>query len=68
MMKRQKRNRDERAYSRGYQAGYRGRDREFCPFGALEARSSWMRGWREGRTNQVTGMVGVAGIQNLKDI
>jgi len=27
-----------------------------------------MRGWREGRTNQVTGMIGVAGIQNLKDI
>jgi len=27
-----------------------------------------MSGWREGRTNQVQGMVGVAGIQNLKDV
>lgn len=67
-MKRQKRNRDERAYSRGYQAGVTGRPRDFCPFGALQARSNWMLGWREGRTNQVQGMVGVAGIQNLKDV
>ncbi|GAA5116993.1 MAG: ribosome modulation factor [Alcanivorax sp.] len=65
-MKRQKRNRDERAYSRGYQAGFRGRPREFCPFGALEARGNWMRGWREGRTDQIQGMVGVAGIHTLR--
>ena len=65
-MKRQKRSRDERAYSRGYQAGFRGRPREFCPFGALEARGNWMRGWREGRTDQIQGMVGVAGIHTLR--
>ena len=28
----------------------------------------WMSGWREGRTIQVQGTVGVAGIQNLKDV
>tara|TARA_B100000745_G_C20055350_1_gene359983 strand:+ start:175 stop:639 length:465 start_codon:yes stop_codon:yes gene_type:complete len=67
-MKRQKRSRDERAYSRGYLAGFQGRPRDFCPFGALQARTHWMSGWREGRTNQVQGMVGVAGIQNLKDV
>ena len=67
-MKRQKRSRDDRAYSRGYQAGCRGKSREFCPFGALQARSNWMQGWREGRTNQIQGMIGVAGIQNLKDL
>ncbi|HCE41414.1 Ribosome modulation factor [Alcanivorax sp. ALC70] len=67
-MKRQKRSRDERAYSRGYQAGCRGKSRDFCPFGALQARSNWMQGWREGRTNQIHGMIGVAGIHNLKDL
>lgn len=67
-MKSQKRNREERAYSRGYLAGFQGRPRDFCPFGTMQARGHWMSGWREGRTNHALGMTGVAGIHTLKDI
>ncbi|MAX54525.1 MAG: ribosome modulation factor [Alcanivoracaceae bacterium] len=67
-MKRQKRNRDDRAYSRGYNAGLDGKSREDCPFGSLTARTNWMGGWREGRTHFAQGMLGVASIQNLKNI
>ncbi|WP_040296717.1 ribosome modulation factor [Alcanivorax hongdengensis] len=67
-MKRQKRNRDDRAYNRGYMAGINGKSREDCPFGTLQGRTHWMGGWREGRTDQAQGFLGIAGIQNLKDI
>lgn len=49
-MKRQKRDRGERAYSRGYQAGLQGRSREACPFEEEEiVRQAWLNGWREGK-------------------
>lgn len=67
-MKRQKRSRVTRAYTRGYQAGREGRPQDLCPFGSFEARTSWINGWREGRMDHHQGMTGVAGIQNLKDI
>ncbi len=67
-MKRQKRDPSKRAYSKGYSAGVNGRSRDFCPFNSLICRSSWLNGWREGRTDQNYGMVGVAGVQNLKNI
>lgn len=66
-MKRQKRDRDERAYARGYQAGLDGKSRDLCPFeDNLHQRSHWMSGWREGKTNQNYGMTGVSGIHNLR--
>ena len=40
-MKRQKRDRLERAHSRGYFAGLEGRSKELCPYQTLDAR------WRE---------------------
>lgn len=46
-MKRQKRDRLERAQSRGYQAGILGRSKEFCPYQSLDARSYWLGGWRK---------------------
>ncbi len=46
-MKRQKRDRLERAHQRGYQAGITGRPKEICPYQALNQRSYWMGGWRE---------------------
>ncbi|RKQ39735.1 ribosome modulation factor [Enterobacter sp. R1(2018)] len=46
-MKRQKRDRLERAHHRGYQAGITGRSKEMCPYQALNQRSYWMGGWRE---------------------
>lgn len=48
-MKRQKRDRLERAQSRGYNAGISGRSRELCPYQALDARSHWLGGWRQAR-------------------
>lgn len=67
-MKRQKRNRDDRAYTRGYQAGLDGKSRDLCPFDGSPTRVSWMNGWREGRVDQHYGMTGIAGVQNLKDL
>lgn len=48
-MKRQKRDRGERAYSRGYQAALQGRSREACPSGEEAMRQHWLNGWREGK-------------------
>lgn len=48
-MKTQKRDRNERAYSRGYQAGLQGRSRDSCPFPETRLRQTWLNGWREGR-------------------
>lgn len=48
-MKRQKRDRGERAYSRGYQAGLQGRSRDTCPYDEETMRLTWLNGWREGR-------------------
>lgn len=67
-MRRQKRDRDARAYSRGYQAGLDGKSQDICPFDNLPTRSSWLNGWREGRTDHFQGMTGVAGIHNIKNI
>jgi ribosome modulation factor len=55
-MKRQKRDRLERAHSRGYQAGLIGKSREHCPYNTLDAREHWLGGWREARTVVVTGV------------
>ncbi|AOV97329.1 ribosome modulation factor [Edwardsiella tarda] len=46
-MKRQKRDRLERAQARGYQAGIAGRSKEICPYHSLDARSYWLGGWRQ---------------------
>lgn len=67
-MKRQKRDQTARAYTKGYNAGLSGRSRDFCPFDNLLPRSSWLNGWREGRTDQNYGMTGVASVQNLKNM
>jgi ribosome modulation factor len=46
-MKRQKRDRRDRAHSRGYHAGILGRSKEKCPYEDLEVKSEWLGGWRE---------------------
>jgi ribosome modulation factor len=46
-MKRQKRDRQDRAHSRGYQAGILGRGKDHCPYQNLEIKSEWLGGWRE---------------------
>lgn len=65
-MKRQKRDRIERAHSRGYHAGLSGKPSDSCPFDENNIRSSWISGWREGREHNMDGYLGVASVQHLK--
>ncbi len=53
-MKRQKRDRLERAHQRGYQAGIAGRSKEMCPYQTLNQRSQWLGGWREAMADRVS--------------
>ena len=46
-MKRQKRDRLERAHSQGFKAGIGGRSKEFCPYAQGDTRSQWLGGWRD---------------------
>ncbi len=46
-MKRQKRDRLERARTKGYQAGFAGRSKELCPYQCIDARDYWLGGWRD---------------------
>ncbi|MBQ1782818.1 MAG: ribosome modulation factor [Gammaproteobacteria bacterium] len=48
-MKRQKRDRLERAHAKGYSAGASGRSRDCCPYQQTDARSEWLGGWRSAR-------------------
>ena len=61
-MKRQKRDRFQRAYVHGYKAGIMGRSRDDCPSQDVNLREYWMSGWREGRGDQWDGMTGISGI------
>lgn len=56
-MKRQKRDRLERAHSRGYQAGVSGKNKENCPYQSADSKSEWLGGWREGVDDRVSGAV-----------
>lgn len=53
-MKRQKRDRLERAQSKGYQAAINGRSSEACPYQTTDVRSQWLGGWRDGRETRVS--------------
>lgn len=55
-MKRQKRDRLERAHARGYAAGINGRSSEECPYQAPDARTNWLGGWRDAREALQTGL------------
>ncbi|MGB0897828.1 MAG: ribosome modulation factor [Psychrobium sp.] len=55
-MKRQKRDKMERAYSKGFQAGIAGRSREICPYMSVGSRSQWLGGWREGVDGRMQGL------------
>lgn len=48
-MKRQKRDRSERAHHKGFNAGINGKAPSACPFETLEAKEQWLGGWREAR-------------------
>ncbi|MGR6861499.1 ribosome modulation factor [uncultured Aliivibrio sp.] len=56
-MKRQKRDRLERAQSQGYKAGLNGRSSENCPYHqSMDARSCWLGGWRDARDDKHSGL------------
>jgi len=63
-MKTQKRDRTSTLFNRGFVAGLNGRTRDTCPVQAIELRSHWMSGWREGREAHWGGMSGVSAIQS----
>jgi ribosome modulation factor len=67
-MKRQKRDIDERAFKKGYQAGVSGKSKSLCPTLAQSAQQNWFTGWREGRGDNWDGLVGVSGIHKLPGI
>ncbi|GAL21258.1 ribosome modulation factor [Vibrio maritimus] len=55
-MKRQKRDRLERAQSQGYKAGLNGRSMEACPYQQMDAKSYWLGGWRDARDDKQSGL------------
>ena len=67
-MRRQKRDMNDRAYDRGYQAGVSGRSSEFCPHEEDNHRQNWLTGWREGRADQWDGLTGVSGVHKLRAV
>jgi len=56
MVKRQKRDRQDRAHSRGYHAGISGHSKEQSPYQNLEVRSEWLGGWREAISDKQEGL------------
>ncbi|MDH5432650.1 MAG: ribosome modulation factor [Gammaproteobacteria bacterium] len=48
-MKRQKRDRFQRAHNKGFTAGINGKPSDTCPFTALDFKEQWLGGWREAK-------------------
>ena len=65
-MKRQKRDMNDRAFDRGYQAGVSGRSSDFCPHSEDDHRQNWLSGWREGRCDQWDGLTGISAVQRSR--
>jgi ribosome modulation factor len=55
-MRRQKRDSSHRAFIKGYQAGFNGRNKTTCPHsGETPVAQDWCNGWREGREDNWNG-------------
>jgi len=67
-MKRQKRDIDQRAFNKGYQAGIAGKSKSLCPITKEVTQQNWLSGWREGRGDNWDGLTGVSGIHKLPGI
>lgn len=67
-MKRQKRNKNELIFSRGYQSGLVGRSKDNCPYITDLQKQLWINGWREGRQDQWSGYSGVSGIHKIANV
>ncbi|PVZ69796.1 ribosome modulation factor [Pelagibaculum spongiae] len=56
-MKTHKRDRTQRAWSKGYHAGLVGMSKEACPYaGSVNVRHNWMVGWRQAKENLSHGL------------
>ena len=64
-MKRHKRDMNQRAFERGYQAGLSGKSNDLCPHSDGDHRNNWLLGWREGRTDQWDGLNGATACHKL---
>ncbi len=67
-MKRQKRDKIERAFIKGYNTGVTGKSRDICPHEMIEMRQAWLTGWREGRSDNWDGFTGVSGVHKAVGI
>lgn len=67
-MKRQKRDIEERAFKKGYQAGITGKSKSLCQISNPTAKQNWLSGWREGRGDNWDGLIGVSGLHKLPGI
>lgn len=67
-MRRQKRDRMERAYQKGYMAGVEGKSKELCPKIDGPEHQQWINGWREGRGDNWDGFTGVSGIHRVNQV
>ena len=65
-MKKHKRDQEDRAFTRGYSIGVRGKSKELCPFTDANNRQYWMSGWRQGREDNWNGYTGVAGVSRMQ--
>jgi len=54
-MKRQKRDRFERAHNKGFFAGVNGKSSESCPFSEADYKEQWLGGWRQARSEMGKG-------------
>jgi ribosome modulation factor len=64
-MKRHKRDMNQRAFEKGYQAGISGRSSDLCPHTAGQHRNNWLMGWHEGRADQWDGYTGLTACHKL---
>ena len=64
-MRRHKRDRNERAFTRGYQIGRQRKSKDLCPYHTDDhSRSAWLNGWRSGREDGWDGFTGTAGVSS----
>ncbi len=67
-MKRVKRDKSNRAYTRGYHAGLQGKSRDGCPYTDLSTRQFWLTGWRDGRSDNWAGFNGVSALHKTANL
>ena len=61
-MKRHKRDKEDRAFVKGYQNGLSGKSKDLNPYVDNTIRQSWLSGWRQGREDNWSGYIGVANV------